>query len=719
MSDWQDPALAARARDAMRKQMVKVLDNERPPYRYATVDSIDPDLRTAWVVYPEDPTPVPVKIGGIVPASSGVVVRVSGRRGDKYISDVMGAAVTSSTPAGDLDAPASFVLDGGIGSVTAHWLAIDGVQKYRVTLADDAGFTVNARTYDTINTAFTENALNPGSTVWGKVQGLTNSNTVGAASSSDSATVADFPVDFSDGTAPSASPTPTCTGGLGYVLAEWLPVSNNDAVTYEVHISLTSGFSTSPSTYLGETTESTFFFIRHMPNGDPLTLGVNLFVRIVAKDPDGSATQGAQGFAAPQLVQTGDVGTIAGDQISDGNLPPDPVAAPVLTPGIGFLLAKWAHVVNADPVMYEVHISTVTGFTPTSATLIGETPSNTFFIRTVGSGLGGGALAYGTSYFVKFRPKDADGSANPSPQATSATIQANTADIAAGAITAASAIIADAAIGTAKIQTAAITTALIADAQISTAKIQNLAVGTAQIADAAIATAKIGNLQVTDAKIGDLNVNKLLAGTISAKEIILSNSVLSILRSDNYSAGSTGWRIRGNGDAEFNNVTVRGTLVTGSMTIDSSGVRFASASGTVSYAITWGYAGDFGGVPSIFADGSGLVISDNNVYLGRSIESQTYVEGNLHVAVAIDVGGTSVSLSGHTHSYVSSGDSPSFSALSATSLSIGGGNMTVSSGGAVSAVSIITNTIVFGGKSVSQGATNTGGAGFRALVVAN
>jgi hypothetical protein len=234
--------------------------------------------------------------------------------------------------------------------------------------------------------------------------------------------------------------------------------------------------------------------------------------------------------------------------------------------------------------MYEVHLSDTTGFLPGSNTLIGETPGNFFFARTVGAGLGGGPLVYGTTYYVKIRPKDADGTANPGPQASGFTVQATTPDLAVGSITAASAIIADAAIGTAKIQDAAIVTAKIADAQISSAKIQDLAVGTAKIADAAIVTAKIGDAQITSAKIVSLSADKITAGTIAAQEIIMSNSVASILRSSNFSAGSAGWRVRGSGDAEFNNVTVRGTV--DASTILGSIFKTAN-SGTTADPVIW------------------------------------------------------------------------------------------------------------------------------------
>lgn len=689
MSDFTDPVIAARTRDALGRHMLKILDAERPDYQYGTVESIDPDQRTVHVVFPGQDDSVPVKVGALLPTAVGQTVRVSGRRGDRFISDILGVAITTQPVSGDIASPTSFALDGGIRQVTGHWNAVDGAFKYRLQLADDSGFTVNARQYDTISLAFTESGLNAGDVIYGKVQVLTDSG-VGTFSAPDTATVEDFPVQpNTDGAAPTSSPNPFCRAGIGYVLAEWLPISNADIVSYEVHVSLTTGFTVSSLTYLGETTGS-HFFVTHLADGTALSYGVNVFVKLVAKDADGSASSSAQAFAAPIQVNTGDVGTIDGDQVHDGAAPSSSPDAPTVTSGVGYLYVQWDHIVNVDPVTYEVHLSSTTGFTPTSATLIGETPSNRFFARTVGPGAGGGALVYGTTYYVKIRAKDADGSANAGTQGSGFTVQANTADIAVGAITAASAIIADAAIGSAKIIDASITTAKIADASISSAKIQNLAVDTAQIANAAIATAKIGDAQVTNAKINDLAVSKLTAGTITAQEIVLSNSTSSILRSSNFSAGSAGWRIRGNGDAEFNDVTVRGTLVTSTLTVDSSGVRFATTGASVGYAITWGYSGTFSTAPSIYASGSDIVLAT------ASGAGKVYAIGSngFDSNGTITQGGVAVSLSGHTHAYYGSGDSASLNSLTIT--------------GAGTALTVNNNATISGGLSAGSATIGMG-----------
>jgi len=128
-------------------------------------------------------------------------------------------------------------------------------------------------------------------------------------------------------------------------------------------------------------------------------------------------------------------------------------------------------------------------------------------------------------------------------------------------LTVTTAKIADAAITEAKIADAAISSAKIQDAAITSAKIADAAITSAKIADASITTAKIADLAVTNAKIQDLSFSKLTAGTCDASLVIGSSGYI---KSQNYSAGSEGFIIYGSGDAEFNDVTVRGSIITGS-----------------------------------------------------------------------------------------------------------------------------------------------------------
>lgn len=64
-----------------------------------------------------------------------------------------------------------------------------------------------------------------------------------------------------------------------------------------------------------------------------------------------------------------------------------------------------------------------------------------------------------------------------------------------------------------------------------------------------------GNLLVT----GTLGADKISTGTMNASTITLGSSS-GVIQSSNFIAGTSGFRIRGSGDAEFQNATIRGVL---------------------------------------------------------------------------------------------------------------------------------------------------------------
>lgn len=89
----------------------------------------------------------------------------------------------------------------------------------------------------------------------------------------------------------------------------------------------------------------------------------------------------------------------------------------------------------------------------------------------------------------------------------------------------------------------------------------------AYIMNGVITNAKIGNLAVDNAKIANVNVSKLRAGQLS---------VGAYIESSNYQSGATGFHINANGNAEFQNATVRGTVYATAGTI--GGVRIENSS---------------------------------------------------------------------------------------------------------------------------------------------
>lgn len=106
-----------------------------------------------------------------------------------------------------------------------------------------------------------------------------------------------------------------------------------------------------------------------------------------------------------------------------------------------------------------------------------------------------------------------------------------------------------------------------------------------------------------------ITAREIVAGTISANELS-SNIVLvnNIIRSSNFVGNLSGWAIYSNGNAEFNNVKIRGELLTGAGVYAASNTPlFANATGFFSLGnkITW--------------DGSNLVINGTVTLSGTNI----------------------------------------------------------------------------------------------------
>jgi hypothetical protein len=146
--------------------------------------------------------------------------------------------------------------------------------------------------------------------------------------------VATLPPTPTDGSAPAASPTPTLQPGIGTIFVHWTPIANADFVTYEAHISTSSGFTPSGAT-LAEQTSGTQVVIRKMPDGSSLdSSGVTTYyVKMVAKDADGSAAAGTQAsLAGPMQATTPEiaVGSITADQIAVNSVTADRLAATLL-----------------------------------------------------------------------------------------------------------------------------------------------------------------------------------------------------------------------------------------------------------------------------------------------------------------------------------------------------------------------------------------------------
>ena len=124
-------------------------------------------------------------------------------------------------------------------------------------------------------------------------------------------------------------------------------------------------------------------------------------------------------------------------------------------------------------------------------------------------------------------------------------------------------------------------------------------VDAAYILNATIQNAQIADLAVDDTKIADLSVGKLTAGSIKVGDFI---------QSTNYIAGTQGWRIHGNGFAEFGAASIRGQLTAAQ--IDSRGLSIRDLAGNIILAA---------GTPLSTANISGLgaLASQNTVTTGQ------------------------------------------------------------------------------------------------------
>jgi hypothetical protein len=211
-----------------------------------------------------------------------------------------------------------------------------------------------------------------------------------------------------DGSPPASSPAANAAGYVGYIAVWWTPVANADPVSYDIHISTTTGFTPSSSTLVGSVPGGESVSIVRYNDGSALVAGTNYYVKVVARDYDGSASAGAQ--AGPVTIKA---------QVSDGVAPTGTSPTPFLTPSGDFIKANWTAMSNADPLSYEVHVSTTTGFTPSSTTLFAVLDGTSIVItRLPPMTSGGAALVPGTTYFVKIVARDFDGSATASAQAS-------------------------------------------------------------------------------------------------------------------------------------------------------------------------------------------------------------------------------------------------------------------------------------------------------------
>lgn len=223
-----------------------------------------------------------------------------------WSSTATAAAVANTAPANvtGLTSSASST------SITYTWTAVadQDIKNYEVTFSTSSTFASGNITFFTGNTpSLTVNGLTPATTYYARVRAVDTGGLTSAAFSATDTRATAASTSISDGIAPSTSPAATVSGGLGYLFVNWTAISNADAVTYEVHISTTTGFTPSSGTKVAETS-ATNISLEKDAAGSILSYGTTYYIKLIAKDRDGSAAAGTQGSGTVSQVGVADVG---------------------------------------------------------------------------------------------------------------------------------------------------------------------------------------------------------------------------------------------------------------------------------------------------------------------------------------------------------------------------------------------------------------------------
>lgn len=633
-----DQQTANRLVETIRRQVQYEIKQKGIQVRTGTVTEINRDNATCRVSF-EGSTAVLVKMGSIQPQELGQLVRVQGTNDDSWIVDVIGRAALTGPPSTDLGVAAVFSLTTTGRAVTATWSFDSLAAQYELQMASDVGFTIGSASFLTVSNGITISSLIEGDEHWFRVRSVSSSGQVGTWSSVENIVVQGFPAVASDGSAPSSSPTPSIDPGLGTLDVRWARIPNNDEVNYAVHASVNSGFTPDANNKVGDTT-GTFMSLSVLPDGTRLPRDNPTFVRIVASDTDGVAAVSPQGSGTPDSLDSDDFGDVGINEISDGQPPSVSPASFIITPSIGSFFLRWAGVTNADPVDYEVHLSTTPGFLPTANTLALTTRSTFAYVRELPVGLSGGPLQYGVVYHMRIHATDADGaSTNPSPTQSGVILKITTPDLTDGLITpdfiAPGAVtrpaigpdavgateIENASIGSAQIGNAAITSAKIGEAQIltahiglaqigaahiqvaaiGTAHIGEAVIGSAQIANAAIDNAKIRNAaidsaKIQDASIGSAQIADAAIGSAQIADAAITNAKIATLTADKITAG------------ELTGVTITGNLVRSAALGARAEIQTGPDSGNIKF-----FSGDVAEtLPGVVFSGSGVNPNKSN-----------------------------------------------------------------------------------------------------------
>lgn len=242
---------------------------------------------------------------------------------------------------------------------------------------------------------------------------------------------------------------------------------------------------------------------------------------------------------------------------TDGQ-PPAQVGTVTVTPGVDYLHASWPEVTTnaaaapqTAPVVYEVHASTTTGFTPSVSTIVTQIGGTSTVIQRVG----GSAVVAGTTYYIKVIAKDADGPGAASAQAS----------------------------GVPKSESESMVVTF-DKVKTGTLGADILTIGAGGVLQSANYVAGTSGYKLDESGLtlynGTVSASALKGGVITGTTVnigaggTLNVDSTAIIKSNNYAAGSTGWKLDSAG-LEINNGSMSASLLSGG-TINAGVINVSS-----------------------------------------------------------------------------------------------------------------------------------------------
>lgn len=483
----------------------------------------------------------------------------------------------------------------GKDSITYYWDAVgdSDLKNYEVTFSTSSTFASGNITYltGTANT-LSVGGLDQNTTYYARVRAVDQGGLTSAAwSATDTETTGTFPNSQpSDGQAPAAATAPTVVAGpAGSLYVTWAPVTTNalgaaqlDTVTYEVHLSSTTGFTPSGTTKATEVSGTSALIDLLPGTTNPLVYGTTYYVKIIAKDRDGAAAASGQSSGVPSKVASSDVQSIGAD---------------LIVPGTGFVSAL---IVNSGGSIQSSNYGASAGWkiSTTGAEFNGsDTTVKAEAIKagTLGGASGSGVIniAAGTSLVFNggyLKSNTYTGTTQATNPSGAGFYLGNDGIRIDQGIVSASALVAGTISGTNTITLSGPNAKIVGTGFSLSGSGLTVASGTIAAAAITVTSAFANDVTATATTIdggkittgsiqsqapwqngqplwslntqGYMTVQGLTVRGASIVGVSGTTDSVSYLQSGNYAAG-TGWRIDGSGNATLNQATVRGTITSG------------------------------------------------------------------------------------------------------------------------------------------------------------